>query len=114
MKKLYLQSLFIAIFALYSVSSSAEGRWITSAKVVKIVATNNGGINVRLSPEIEGCTVNSQSGYGLLYASLWPDHPGKDKITAIFLAAYMADKPVAIWLSDKETCKIGEVELGGR
>jgi len=47
------------------------------------------------------------------YASLYPDHPGKDKITSILLAAYMADKTVAIYLSDS-TCKIYEVELGGR
>lgn len=113
MKKSSFQILLLSIFAFYSASSSAQGRWITSAKVVKIVATINGGINVRLSPELEGCTGNSQSGYGLLYASLWPDHAGKDKITAIFLAAYMADKPVAIYLTDS-SCRIGEVELGGR
>jgi hypothetical protein len=110
-KKCSFQALLLSILAFYSVFSNAEQGWITTAKVIKIVATNNGGINVRISPELTGCT--SQSGYGPNYASLYPDHLGKDKITSILLAAYMADKTVAIYLTDG-TCKIGEVELGGR
>jgi hypothetical protein len=90
---------------------NAEQGWIVSAKVVRVVGTWNGGINVRISPELTGCT--SQSGYGPTYASLYPDHAGIDRIHSILLAAYMSDKPVAIYLVDN-TCKIGEVELGGR
>lgn len=111
MKKYVVRTLILSILSLYGVSSQAEQGWITTAKVVKIVATANGGINIRISPELTGCT--SQSGYGPSYASLYPDHPGKDKITSILLAAYMADKTVAVYLSDS-TCKIAEVELGGR
>ena len=111
MEKYFFKGLILSILSFYVASASAEQGWITTAKVVKIVATGNGGLNVRLSPELTGCT--SQSGYGPSYASLYPDHPGKDKITSILLAAYMADKTVAIYLSDS-TCKIYEVELGGR
>lgn len=111
MKGLYSSVLLLFSLTFFSFPSSAEQGWITTAKVVKIVATINGGVNVRLSPELLGCT--SQSGYGPNYASLYPDHPGKDKILSIFIAAYMGDKPVAVYLMDS-TCKIGEVELGGR
>lgn len=85
--------------------------WITNVKVVSVVAVINGGINFRLSPELTGCT--SQSGYGPAYASVYPDHPGKDKIQSILLAAYMADKTVSVYLQDN-TCEVIEVELGTR
>lgn len=103
----------LSLLVLLFVSNNifAEQGWITTAKVTKIVVTSNGGINVRILPELTGCT--SQSGYGSRYASVYPNHPGIDKIHAILLAAYMADKTVAIYLSDS-TCKVLEVELGGR
>lgn len=110
MKKYSLQALLFSILACCSVTSNAEQGWIYTAKVVKIVTTLNGGINVRLQPELTACT--SQSGYGPNYASLYPDHPGISKITSVLLAAYMADKTVSIYLTDS-TCKIGEVVLGG-
>ncbi|AIW18804.1 hypothetical protein F0267_23165 [Vibrio coralliilyticus] len=94
-----------------SSNASAEKGWITQAKITKVVGVFNGGVNIRITPELTGCT--SQSGYGASYASLYPDHEGKDQILSILLAAYMADKTVAIYLSD-DTCKIYEVELGGR
>ena len=90
---------------------SAEQGWITTAKVTKIVVTAAGGINVRITPELTSCT--SLSGYGPRYASVHPDHPGLDRIQSILLATYMADKTVALYLSDS-TCKVLEVELGGR
>jgi hypothetical protein len=108
-RKLYIFS--IAVLAFFSVNLHAETGWIPQAKITRIVGVANGGINVRITPVLTGCT--SQSGYGPSYASLYPDHPGKDQILSILLAAYMADKTIAIWLSDN-TCKIGEVELGGR
>ena len=96
---------------LISYSANAEQGWINQAKIIRIVGVVNGGINVRITPSLSGCT--SQSGYGAAYASLYPGHAGKQEILSILLAAYMADKTVAIYLSD-DTCKIGEVELGGR
>jgi hypothetical protein len=111
MKKI-MPMLMLSVLTLFSYQSiAAESGWITYAKVTKVVVTMNGGVNIALSPALSGCT--SQSGYGERYASLYPDHPGLDKIHSIVLAAFMADKPIAVWLSDN-TCKIGEVELGGR
>jgi hypothetical protein len=110
--KNFIKKLFFVFLGFSFVPAvNAEQGWIVSAKVIRIVATLNGGINIRLSPELTACT--SQSGYGPVYASLYPDHPGINRIHAILLAAYMSDRPVAIWFSDS-TCKIGEVELGGR
>ncbi|NOU49871.1 hypothetical protein HG263_04890 [Pseudoalteromonas sp. JBTF-M23] len=105
----YLVILKVAL--LWNSIAFAEQGWIKQAKITKIVGVVNGGINVRISPELTGCT--SQSGYGPNYASLYPDHQGKSEILSILLAAYMADKTIAIYLSD-DKCKIGEVELGGR
>ncbi len=106
---MYLVSIVIFIFT--SLSVHAETGWIKQAKITKIVGVVNGGINVRITPELTGCT--SQSGYGSRYASLYADHKGKEEILSIMLAAYMADKTIAIYLLD-DTCKILEVELGGR
>lgn len=111
MKKLFVKLFFVATFSFCIPVVNAEQGWIVSAKVIKIVGTINGGINVRLSPELTACT--SQSGYGPIYASLYPDHPGIDRIHAMLLTAYLSDKPVALYFTDS-TCRIGEVELGGR
>jgi len=111
MKKLFIKWFLLITCLLITSTASAEQGWILSAKVIKIVATFNGGINVRLSPELTSCV--SQSGYGPLYASLYPDHAGMDRIYSILLTAYLSDKPVAIYFVDN-TCRIGEVELGGR
>jgi hypothetical protein len=110
MKKL---TLFLIALMTTSMSAAAiaEQGWITQAKITKIVVTSAGGINVRITPELTGCT--SQSGYGARYASVYPSHPGIDKIHATLLTAYVADKTVALYLSDT-TCKLVEVELGGR
>jgi hypothetical protein len=84
--------------------------WTVNSTVVKIVDTSNGGVNVRLSPDLSGCT--SQSGYGGSYASLYPTHPGIDRIKATLLTAYATGSPVALYLGDN-TCMISEVQLGG-
>ena len=78
--------------------------------ITKIVDTANGGVNVRLSPELTGCV--SQSGYGSAYASLYPTHPGIDRIKATLLTAFATGTPVSIYLDDN-TCRIIEVVLGG-
>src|SRR5688500_2428308 len=72
--------------------------WTVNSTVVSIVDTSNGGVNVRLSPDLSGCT--SQSGYGSLYASLFPTHPGIGRIKASLLTAYSTGATVAIYLSD--------------
>jgi hypothetical protein len=60
--------------------------------------TANGGINVRLSPGLTGCV--SQSGYGSVYASIYPDHPGLKQIKADLTVAFLNGNRVALWLKD--------------
>lgn len=84
--------------------------WTVNSTVVKIVDTGNGGVNVRLSPDLAGCT--SQSGYGAVYASLYPNHAGIDRIKATLLTAYVTGSTIALYLGDS-TCTITEVVLGG-
>ncbi|MEC4091916.1 MULTISPECIES: hypothetical protein [Pseudoalteromonas] len=103
----------IASFALLAIAipSHADGaRWTAASEVIKIVSVVNGGINVRLSPELSGCT--SQSGYGPKYASVYPDHPALDAIHANLLAAFMSGEKVSLYLSN-DTCKVGEMVIGG-
>lgn len=102
--------LFSLLGLILSSPSYAEKGWIHSVKVDKIVVVVNGGINVKVRPGLTGCT--SQSGYGSNYASVYPDHPGKDQILSVLLAARMADQPVGIYLND-DSCRITEVVLGG-
>ncbi len=84
--------------------------WTANSTIAKMIDTANGGVNVRLTPDLEACT--SQSGYGQLYASLYPHHPGIDRIKAILLTAYAMGATVSTYLTDN-TCTIGEVILGG-
>ncbi len=107
MKKIITLALILAT----SFAQAANQGWTTYSKVVEVVVTVNGGINVRLFPELSGCT--SQSGYGARYASIYPDHPGIDKIQSTLLSAYMADKEVRLYFINTE-CKVYEVRLGGR
>jgi hypothetical protein len=105
MKKCVLPLLLAAMPAL------AQGPgWTAVSTIVQIVDTSNGGVNVRLSPDLSGCT--SQSGYGSLYASLYPNHPGLDRIKASLLTAYVTGTPVSLYLGD-DTCSISEMRLGG-
>lgn len=107
MKKIFPYVLFGFVSAFPAASAWAAGPgWTADSTVVKIVVTNSGGVNVRLSPEISGCT--SQSGYGPAYASIYPDHPGIDRLHSSLLAAYISGKTVALYLSD-DTCKVGEM-----
>jgi hypothetical protein len=112
MKKSFLKVLSAVVFVSISASSfAASSGWVVSAKVIKIVATVNGGINFRLAPELTECI--SQSGYGPNYASIYPEHPGIKNMHAMLLAAYLSDKPVGVYFGDAK-CTVGEIELGGR
>jgi len=84
--------------------------WTANSTVSKLVVTANGGINVLLSPSLGGCV--PQSGYGPGFASIYPDHPGINRIKADLLVAYQTGGVVALYLSDN-TCKITETMLGG-
>lgn len=97
--------------AAWAVPAMAQGPgWTVNSTVVKIIDTGAGGVNVRLSPDVTGCT--SQSGYGPNYASLYPTHAGINRIKATLLTAYTTGATVAIYLGDN-TCAISEVVLGG-
>jgi hypothetical protein len=100
----------LPIFLLAAPALAQGPGWTGNSTIVRIVDTTNGGVNVRLSPDLSGCT--SQSGYGPLYASLYPGHPGINRIKATLLTAYTTGATVSIYLSDN-TCTISEVLLGG-
>ena len=105
--------LFAAVAAMALSMSTAEAQgpgWTANSKVIKLVVTHNGGVNVRLSPDLSGCV--SQSGYGPIYASVYPNHPGIDRIKADLLVAFTTGTPVALYLSD-ENCTVQEILLGG-
>lgn len=108
-----MKRLLVVLLLMLPLQQTLAGQqgWVINAKVKKIVVVVNGGINFRLEPELSGCI--SQSGYGERYASVYPDHPGLDKIHSVLLTAYMSDKPIAVYFNDT-TCKVYEVELGGR
>jgi len=83
--------------------------WVTNRTVIALVNTGNGGFNIRLSPDLSGCV--SQSGYGPTYASVYPSHPGLNRIKADMLTALATGKPVSLYLSDNY-CTVGETMLG--
>ena len=75
--------------------------------VVELVNTSNGGFNVRLSPDLSGCV--SQSGYGSVYASVYPTHPGLNRIKADLTVAFTTGARVALWMTDE--CTVAETRL---
>ena len=93
-----------------SVSQAEPSGWTASVTITKFVGTANGGINVRVSPELTNCV--SQSGYGPNYASIYPTHPGINRIQALLMQAYAQGIKVQVWFSDNN-CTIGEVTVGG-
>lgn len=107
MKKIIL---LIALIAQASFCFAEGPGWYPATKVKRIVVIVNGGVNVKFENETKNCA--SLSGYGKRYASVYPEHPGLDRIHAILLAAYMADKEVQVHFAD-DTCKINEVVIGG-
>jgi len=96
---------------LLAIPSFAQGPgWTAVSTVVQVVNTSNGGVNVRLSPELTGCT--SQGGYGGSYASIYPDHPGLNRIKADLLLALTTGTKVSLYLNDS-MCTVIETRLGG-
>ena len=84
--------------------------WTGNSTVKKLVITVDGGVNVLLSPPLTGCI--SQSGYGPAFASIYPSHPGINRMKADLLAAYLNGSTVALYLGDN-TCKVLEMVLDG-
>ena len=93
----------------WAVPTLAQGPgWTVASTVREIVNTSNGGINVRLTPELTGCT--SQSGYGGAYASIYPNHLGIDRMKADLLVAFTTGAHIELYLGDS-TCMIVEMRL---
>ena len=82
--------------------------WTGWSTVVELVNTASGGVNVRLSPDLTGCT--SQSGYGGAFASIYPDHAAISRMKADLLVAFTTGAHVELYLSDS-TCKVAEMRL---
>lgn len=94
-----------------STSAMADGPgWTANSTVRKLVVTADGGINVLLSPQPTGCVSNS--GYGSGFASVYPSHPGINRIKADLLTAYVTGGTVALYFIDN-TCRVQETILGG-
>lgn len=92
-----------------SMPAAAQGPgWTAASTVVEIVNTGNGGFNVRLSPELTGCT--AQSGYGSVYASIYPSHAGLNRMKADLLTALVTGNTVVLYLGDS-TCTVAEMRL---
>jgi hypothetical protein len=72
--------------------------WTVKSTVIRIVNTSNGGVNVRLSPDLTNCV--SQSGYGPSYASIAPSHPGLNLIKADLLVAFLTGTQVSLYFGD--------------
>jgi hypothetical protein len=73
-KKSFTKFAFAAALSLSLTPSVAQGPgWTALSTVAEIVVTASGGINVRLTPELQGCV--SQSGYGHIFASVLPSQP---------------------------------------
>lgn len=69
------------LMSVATVPARADGPgWTANSTVTKLVVTADGGVNVLLSPAPNGCV--SQSGYGPHFASIYPDHPGINRIKA--------------------------------
>ena len=94
-----------------STPARADGPgWTALSTVKELVVTGNGGVNVRLAPELANCV--SQSGYGAAFASIYGSHPGINRIKADLLAALLSGKQVRLYLSDN-TCTVSETILVG-
>lgn len=101
----------IVVVALIQSLAFADGPgWTVNSTVTKLVVTADGGINVRLSPDVQNCI--SQSGYGPHFVSVLPTHPGINRIKADLLAAYLNEKTVSMYLNDS-SCTATEILHGG-
>ena len=94
-----------------STPAAADGPgWTANSTVKKLVVTADGGVNVLLSPQPTGCVSNN--GYGPGFASVYPNHPGINRMKADLLIAYASGGTVALYYGDN-TCKVVEMILGG-
>ncbi|XOV78396.1 MAG: hypothetical protein ACFHVJ_15800 [Aestuariibacter sp.] len=109
MKKIFIV-LLMSILTGHSALAATSG-WVHEVDVSRVVVVVNGGVNVRIQPDLSDCT--SQSGYGPKYASIRPDHPGLEKMYSALLAALMSKTKVSLYLGD-DKCTVGEVVIGGR
>jgi len=97
------------VLAVAAMPALAQGPgWTEVSTVIELVNTSSGGVNVRLSPDVTGCT--SQSGYGSVYASIYPNHPGINRLKADLLVAFTTGARVALYLGDN-TCMVSEMRL---
>ncbi|MCU7843183.1 MAG: hypothetical protein KZQ93_05020 [Candidatus Thiodiazotropha sp. (ex Monitilora ramsayi)] len=102
-------AIFILVSIIIPLHSFADGPgWTGPSTVERLVVVATGGINVKLSPDLNGCT--SQSGYGEHYASIPPNHTGLNLMQSNLLTAFTAGKKVRLYLSD-DTCKAMEMML---
>jgi hypothetical protein len=115
MKKNHLEGLrtstliVFLLAAAYALPAVAAGPgWTINSTIKKLVVTQDGGVNVLLSPPLTGCL--PQSGYPPTFASIYPLHPGINRMKAALLAAYLNGSTVALYLSDN-TCKVTELIL---
>ncbi len=107
--KLKKKALFFVMSALIASPVLAEGPgWTGRRDVVEVVTIVNGGINVKLDPELTAC--QSLSGYGPKYASIYPEHPGLNLMQTNLVAAMMTNKKVSLYLGD-DTCKVTEMRF---
>lgn len=107
------RGLLLALIALGLIASPAfaDGPgWTANSTIVKLVTTQDGGMNILLSPGLNNCVSNS--GYGPNFASVYPSHPGIKSIKASLLAAYTNGQPVALYLSTSQ-CTVLEAVVGG-
>jgi hypothetical protein len=119
MRKTYLSKRSLAVatitlltgaFAAIPTATAQGPGWTVKSTVIRIANTANGGFNVRLSPDVTDCV--SQSGYGSVYASILPSHPGINRIKADLLYAFATGTQVSLYLSDS-SCTVSEVTLEG-
>jgi hypothetical protein len=97
------------LLAIASWPALAQGPgWTAPSKVTSLVVTSSGGINVSLAPSLTGCV--SQSGYGGSYASIYPNHPGIDRMKADLLTALATGATVALYLGDNQ-CRVDEMQI---
>ncbi len=100
--------LFIVVSLVANLSFAQGPGWTDWSDVEQIIVTANGGINVRLNPELSGCV--SQGGYGAQTASIYPDHPGLELFQSNLLAASMSGKKVRLYFID-DTCRVTEMRF---
>ena len=103
-------ALLIGGFAALPAAIAQGPGWTVKSTVIRLVNTANGGVNVRLSPDLTNCV--SQSGYGPSYASILPDHDGINRIKADLLYAFATGTPVSLYLADAN-CTVSEMTLEG-